>query len=285
MRHVPVALLLTVAIAAGASAQEARPTLDKIKATGAISFGFRETSLPFSYLDKDRKPAGYSVELCLRIAGGVQRRLGLKDLAVNWAPVTPSSRIAELVRGGIDLECGSTTITFSRMEQVDFSFLTFVDGASLLATSASKVMGVGDLGGKRVAVIPGTTTERALAAAMQKSLVSARLVEVGEHAEGLAALESGTADAYASDRVLLAGLTQKAKEPDKLVLSTQLFSYEPYAFMIRRGDTAFRVEVNRALASLYRSGEIVPIYEKWFGPFSRASPLVHALYLLQSLPE
>src|SRR5262247_354979 len=178
MRTLPVALLLTLTIVGHALGQEARPTLDKIKATGAISIGYRETSIPFSFLDKDKKPAGYSVDLCLRFITAVQQRLGLKDLRVNWVPVTPSSRTPELVRGGIDLECGSTTITFSRMEQVDFSFLTFVDGGSLLATKASKITGVSDLGGKRVAVIPGSTTERALAAAMQKSLVSARIVEV-----------------------------------------------------------------------------------------------------------
>jgi ABC-type amino acid transport substrate-binding protein len=225
------------------------------------------------------------VELCTRIAGAIQQRLGLKDLAVRWVPVTPSTRIPELIRGGVDIECGSTTITFSRMEQVDFSFLTFVDGGSLLATAASKVTGVGDLGGKRVAAVPGTTTERALAAAMQKNMVSARVIEVADHAEGLDALETGKADAYASDRVLLAGLTLKAKDASKLVLSNQLYSYEPYALMIRRGDTAFRVEVNRALAALYRSGAIQPIYEKWFGPFDRAGSLIQAVYLLQSLPE
>ena len=285
MKALAIALILMVGTAGTASGQEARPTLDKIKATGAISIGYRETSIPFSFVDKDRKPAGYSVELCQRIATAIQQRLGLKEMAVNWVPVTPSNRVPDLVRGSIDIECGSTSITFSRMEQVDFSFLTFVDGGSLLATAASKVTGVGDLGGKRVAVIPGTTTERVLAAAMQKSLISARVVEVGDHAEGLAALESGTADAYASDRVLLGGLTQKAKDPGKLVLSGQSFSYEPYALMIRRGDTAFRVEVNRALAALYRSGQIVPIYEKWFGPIDQASPMVRAVYLLQSLPE
>jgi glutamate/aspartate transport system substrate-binding protein len=278
-------LLLGALLAAPASAQEARLTLDKIKATGAILVGYRETSIPFSFTDKDRRPTGYSVELCTRIAGAIQQRLGLKDLAVRWVPVTPSTRIPELIRGGIDIECGSTTITFSRMEQVDFSFLTFVDGGSLLATAASKVTGVGDLGGKRVAVVPGTTTERALAAAMQKNTVSARVIEVGDHAEGLDAIETGKADAYASDRVLLAGLTLKAKDAGKLVLSNQLYSYEPYALMIRRGDTAFRVEVNRAVASLYRSGAIQPIYEKWFGPFDRAGSLIQAVYLLQSLPE
>jgi glutamate/aspartate transport system substrate-binding protein len=286
MKKTPaLALVLGLILAAPASAQEARLTLDKIKATGTILLGYRETSIPFSFVDKDGKTTGYSVELCQRIAGAIQQRVGVKDLAIRWVPVTPSTRIPELIRGGIDLECGSTTITFSRMEQVDFSFLTFVDGGSLLATADSKITGVGDLGGKRVAVVPGTTTERALAAAMQKNMVSARVVEVADHAEGLATLETGKADAYASDRVLLAGLTLKAKNTDKLVLSGQIYSYEPYALMIRRGDTAFRVEVNRALASLYRSGAIQPIYEKWFGSFDRAGTLVQSVYLLQSLPE
>jgi len=285
MSKILIALIFVVAMAGPAVGQEVRPTLDKIKATGAIALGYRETSIPFSFLDKDKKPVGYSVELCLRIVAAVQQRLGLKELAVHWVPVTPSNRIPDLVRGAIDLECGSTSITFSRMEQVDFSFLIFVDGASLLATAASNVTGVSDLGGKRVAVIPGTTTERALTSTLQKSHISARVVEVADHAEGLAALENGTADAYASDRLLLAGLTLKAKDAGQFVLSGQLFSYEPYALMIRRGDTAFRVEVNRTLAALYRSNEIIPIYEKWFGPFARAGLLVQAVYLLQGLPE
>jgi glutamate/aspartate transport system substrate-binding protein len=200
-------------------------------------------------------------------------------------PVTPSSRISDLVNGVIDLECGSTTTTFSRMARVDFGFLIFVDGGSLLATTASNIAGVATLGGKRVAVVPGTTTEQVLATALQKHRINAQVIEVGDHAEGLAALEGGKADAYASDRALLAGLLSQAKEPGKFRLSAEYFSYEPYALMIRRGDTAFRVEVDRALAGLYRSGQIVPIYEKWFGPFRDANPLVQAVYQLQSLPE
>ena len=285
MIRVALAFLLTAMVAGQTTAQETRPTLDKIKGAGAITLGFREASIPFSFLDKDKKPAGYSVDLCLRVVAAVQQRLSLKDLKVNWVPETPSTRVPDLVRGMIDLECGSTTITFTRMEQVDFSFLTFVDGASLLSTTVSKIARVGDLGGKRVGVIPGTSTQQALDAALRKSLVNAQVVEVSEHAEGLAALEKGTLDAYASDRALLAGLTLKAKEPDKLQLSNEYYSYEPYALMVRRGDTAFRVEVNRALASLYRSGEIAPIFEKWFGPAMRSSPLIQSLFLLQSLPE
>jgi ABC-type amino acid transport substrate-binding protein len=278
-------LLAAAMLVSPAMAQEARPTLDKIKASRAIALGFRETSVPFSFQDKDKKPAGYSVDLCGRIAGAIQQRLGLADLKTNWVPETPSSRIPDLVKGTIDLECGSTTVTFTRMEQVDFSFLTFIDGGSLLSTTASKIGAVSDLGGKRVAVIPNTTTSPALAAAMRKRGVTAQVVDVADHAQGLAALEKGAVDAYASDRVLLAGLILKAKEPDKLQLSNEYFSYEPYALMVRRGDTAFRVEVNRALAALYRSGEIGPIFDKWFGPALRASSLIQALFLLQGLPE
>src|SRR5262249_25119128 len=135
MRATGIALVFAVLSTAPAAGQEARPTLEKIKATGAIALGYRETSSPFSCAARHKKPAGSSVDLCLRAATAIQHRLGMKELAVNWAPVTPSSRIGELIRGGIDLECGSTTITFSRMEQVDFTFLTFVDGASLLATT------------------------------------------------------------------------------------------------------------------------------------------------------
>jgi glutamate/aspartate transport system substrate-binding protein len=280
-----IALSLGLLMAPPAAGQEARLTLDKIKELQSISLGYRTGSAPFAFLDKDKKPTGYSVELCLRIATAVQRKLGLTELKVNWVAVTPSSRIPDLVEGAIDLECGSTTITFSRMARVDFSFLTFVDGASVLATTASGIGSVSDLAGKRVAVIPGTTTELALAAALRKALIAARVVEVREHSEGLTALENGTVDAYVSDRVLLGGLRAQVKDPGRLRLSSQTFSYEPYGLMIRRGDAPFRVEVNRALAALYRSGEIVRIYEKWFGPFSGASPLVQAVYLIQSLPE
>jgi ABC-type amino acid transport substrate-binding protein len=285
MVKLAISLLAAAMLVSPAIAQEARPTLDKIKATGSIALGFRETSVPFSFQDKDNKPAGYSVDLCSRIAGSIQQRLGLTDLKTNWVPETPASRIPDLVRGTIDLECGSTTVTFTRMEQVDFSFLTFVDGGSLLSTTASKISAVSDLGRKRVAVIPSTTTYPALAAAMRKRGVTAQVVEVADHAEGLAALEKGAVDAYASDRVLLAGLILKAKQPDKLQLSNEYFSYEPYALMVRRGDTAFRVEVNRALAALYRSDEIGPIFEKWFGPALRTSSLIQALFVLQGLPE
>jgi glutamate/aspartate transport system substrate-binding protein len=214
----------------------------------------------------------------------VRQSLKLTDLKVAWEAVTPGDRIAKLVKGTIDLECGSTTITFGRMEQVAFSHMIFVDGGSLLATVDSGITTVKDLAGKRVGVIANTTTEKALRTAASAASVHLTQIMLTDHGEGLRGLEEGRLDAYASDRLLLAGLQGTAKNPARLRLSGEYFSYEPYALMMRRGDNAFQANVNRTLSALYRSG-LISIYEKWFGPFSGASPLVKALYLLHTWPD
>jgi len=264
--------------------QEIRPTLDKIKETGAIQLGYRETSRPFSFRGSDGQPAGFSIDLCTQVTGALRESLKLPALKAAWVPVTPADRILKLVQGTIDLECGSTTITFGRMEQVAFSHMISVDGGSLLATAESGIGTVKDLAGKRVGVIPNTTTEKALAAALTGASIQTTVVPVSEVAEGLRGLEEGRFDAYASDRLLLASLLTTAKNPAKLRLSGDYFSYGPYALMMRRGDNAFQARVNRTLSTLYRAG-LVQIYERWFGPFATASPLVKALYLLHSWPD
>jgi glutamate/aspartate transport system substrate-binding protein len=276
-----VAVLLTIP----AAGQHPQSTLDKIKATKTISLGYRESSFPFSYVGEDKKPTGYSVDLCTRIAAGVQQQLGLADLTSKWVVVTPENRLAMVANGTVDLECGSTTNTLSRQEQVDFSSMTFVDGGSLLVASTANIGRLSDIAGKRVAVVPGTTTEKVMAEALQKAKLTVQMISVKEHAEGIAALENGQADAYASDRVILIGLAMTSKDPTKWAIADQYFSYEPYGLMLRRGDADFRLAVNRVLARLYRSGEIVAIYERWFGSFERTSNLLQAMYLLHSLPE
>lgn len=285
MRSGLVTCILVLTIAGPAATQELRPTLDKIKETGAINLGYRETSRPLSFAGKDGKPTGYSVDLCEQVASAMRHALKLSELKINWVTVTPAERIPKLIKGMTDLECGSTTITFGRMEQVAFSHMIFVDGGGILATSSSGIRGLKDLGGKRVGVIPNTTTEKALGAALDRLSLQATVMTVSEHGEGLRGLEEGRLDAYASDRLLLAGLLATAKDPAALRLSGEYYSYEPYALMMRRGDNAFQAQVNRTLSALYRSGEIVPIYERWFGPFPAASPLVQALYLLHSWPD
>jgi ABC-type amino acid transport substrate-binding protein len=156
-------LLLSLAVLASPTlAAEPEPTLKKIKRTNTITLGYRESSRPFSFVGDDGKPAGYSVDLCTRVAAGVGKELGLPNLQVKWIKVTVENRIQTVVNGTADLECGSTTASLTRQEQVDFSLLTFVDGGSLLVTDSSNILGVSTLGGKRVAIIPGTTTEKSL---------------------------------------------------------------------------------------------------------------------------
>ena len=289
-RHVTAAtsatLFLTIALLAGpALAAEPEGTLKKIKRTNTITLGHRDSSRPFSFVGDDGKPAGYSVDLCTSVAASVGKELALPNLQVKWVKVTVENRMQAVTAGTIDLECGSTTASLSRQERVDFSNLTFADGGSLLATDASMIRGVSTLGGKRVAIIPGTTTEKGLADALKKHTVSATMVPVKDHASGVAALDDGTADAYASDRVILIGVGRTSKNPAKLSLIDEYFTYEPYGLMLRRGDSAFRLSVNRTLASVYRSGEIVPIYQKWFGSMTTAGPILGAMYLLNGLPE
>jgi ABC-type amino acid transport substrate-binding protein len=247
--------------------------------------GYREASLPFSYVSNEKKPVGYVVDLCARVAAGIQQQLGLDNLQVKWTLVTPENRIAMVTNGTVDLECGTTTNTLSRQEQVDFSSMTFVDGGSLLVNTDANINRLSDLAGKRVALVPGTTTEKVMAEALEKANLTVQVIKVKEHADGIAALENGTADAYASDRVILIGLAMTSKDPTKLAIADQYFSYEPYGLMLRRGDADFRLAVNRVLARLYRSGEIVQVYERWFGPFEHTSNLLQAMYLLHSLPE
>ena len=277
-----LALLLT----APAMAAEPTGTLKKIKDSGSIAIGYRDSSVPFSFVGTDQLPTGYSIDLCRQVVGSLQAQLGLPKLSIKWVNVNAESRLTSVANGSVDLECGSTTHTLTRQEIVDFSLTTFVDGASLLVTTASGIKGVADLSGKRIAVIPNTTTERALADWFRvNNVIGAKVSNVKLHVEGLAALDNGQIDAYATDRVILFGLATNSKDASRLSLLQEYFSYEPYGLVLRRDDPAFRLAVDRALATMYRSRAVVPIYEKWFGPISRATNLIQGMYLLNALPE
>ena len=284
MRRLLGSTVLLCLLAAPSLAAAQEDTLAKIKRTGAILLGFTKLSAPFSSLGGDGKPQGYSIDLCLRIADSVKKDLPLPQLNVKWAEVTAENRVASVINGTVDIECGTTTKTLSRMAQVDFSLLIFLDGGSLMVTTASGIDKLKDLPGKRVAVIPGTTTESAMRV-VTKLIQNITVMSVKDHAEGLAALDDGKVDAYASDRALLGGLAVNSRNPAKLKLIDEFISYEPYALMMRRGDPGVQLAVDRALTRLYRSAEVVPIYEKWFGPFSAGSNLMAALYILNSVPE
>ncbi len=279
---------VVVMIAGGglpAAGQELEGTLKKIKASATLTIGYRESSPPFSFLGADKRPIGFSIDLCRQVARDIQQRLGLADLKLSWVAVTPESRIAAITQGTVDIECGSTTVTLARHEQVDFSLMTFLDGGSLLTLSTSNLRGLGDLAGKRIAVARGTTTEKALAEYLKGEFITVQTVLVKDQAEGVAALEAGRVDAYASDRSILIGLALTSKDPKGYALANVGFSYEPYALMVPRNDAAFRLAVNRTLARLYRSGEIASIFDGWFGGFGKPSGALQALYRINALPE
>ena len=265
-------------------AQDLDGTLKKIKTSGTFTIGYRDAAPPFSFSGPDKKPVGYSIELCTYVANAVQKQLGLANLNVAWVPVTAENRIDMVVQGKIDIECGTTTATLSRQERVDFSLMTFVDGGSLLTTSDKGIREMADFSGKRIAVIPGTTTEKALAEYLKKKSISVQTVRVKDHPDGMRAIEEGTAEAFASDRGILIGLAA-SKDPTRYFLANMFFSYEPYGFVVRRNDAAFRLVVNRALAELYRSGLVETIYDRWFGALGKGGEAIQIMYLLNGLPE
>ena len=263
----------------------AAATLDRIKDTGTITFGYRDGAPPFSFKDREGRIRGYSAELCIRVATAIQRELSLKELKIEWLPADAGTRLDMVASGKVNAECGTTTITLSRMQTVDFSLPIFVDGGSVLVRAKSKLVRLADLKGKKIAVIGGTTTEPALARALNVIESPAVLVPVKNGAEGMALLTQGKVDGYAGDRVVLAGLRMRAQFPDSFEFVGNDFSFEPYALVLPRNDPDFRLAVNRALAGLYRSGDIDPIFQRWLGSLGKPGSLLHAMFYLNTLPE
>jgi len=277
--------LLTILIfAVPAAAQNLDGTLKKIKSSGVLTLGYRESAPPFSFPGPDKQPVGYSIDLCTHVARAIQKQLGV-TLKLNWVPVNAQNRIDMVADGQVDIECGTTTATLSRQERVDFTLMTFVDGGSLMTLADAQLRSGADLAGKRIGVIAGTTTEKALNKLLQEKFISAEQVKFKDQIEGRTALENKKIDVFASDRGILIGLAITAKDPKRFALADMYFSYEPYGFVVRRNDGAFRLAVNRALAGLYRSGAVVPVYERWFGAFGKPSEPLQAMYLLNGLPE
>jgi ABC-type amino acid transport substrate-binding protein len=280
------ALLIVMILCAVQSvqAQELDGTLKRIKASSTINLGYVQFAPPFSLLGPDKVPAGYSIDLCKHVASVIQKQLNV-NLKLNWVEVTTENRMNLVDQGKVDLECSTSTITLSRQDKVDFSLMTFIDGASFLTLTSSPIRSLSDLSGKRIAVIPGTTTEKALAKFLKDEFITAVTVPVKDHTEGRTALERGNVAAFASDQGILIGLALTTADPKRFTLSDRLISYEPYGFMLHRNDAAFRTAVNRALAGLYRSGEVLAIYDRWFGVLGKPSEALKGMYMLNGLPE
>jgi len=267
-----------------AAAAAASATIDRIKSTGVVRFAYREAAAPFSFKEGERV-RGYAAELCERVAESIRAGLGMARLDVQWRGVDAATRLDAVAKGEVDAECGTTTITLGRMERVDFSVPIYVDGGSVLVRAGAKIARLAGLKGRRIAVIPGTTTERALTAQLSAIGAPATLVPVANLAEGMAALAAGKVDGVAGDRIVLTWQRARAAKPVTYAFVGDDFSYEPYAIVVRRDDPDFRLAVNRALVGLYRSGEIDAIFHRWFGGLGAPGPLLHAMFYLQQYQD
>ena len=276
---------MLIACASVGTAAAASPTLDRIKERGSIIFSYRNAAPPFSYKDREGRIKGYSVDLCLRVAALIQKELAMRELKIEWVSVEAATRLEAVATGKVDADCGTTTISLSRMETVDFSVPIFVDGGGVLVRAKKKPMRMADLKGKRVAVIAGTTTEQALVRTLNSLSAPAVLVPVANGAEGMALLDRGEVEGYAGDRIVLANLKLRAPNPGALTFVTGDFSYEPYGIVVRRDDPDFKLAVNRALVGLYRTGDIDAIFQRWLGALGRPGTLLHAMFYLNTLPE
>ncbi len=286
MRAMLLGLAVVCLQVSTSAASELTGTLKRIDDTGQMNLGFRESEPPMSFRDQSGRPIGYSIDLCEHIAAGVKRKLGRSDITVNYVPVTAENRFTAIETASIDILCGATTKTLGRSERVGFTQLTFATGASLLSMEDKKVADVMGLKGKRVAVVSSTTTIVALKGALNEKLVDATVVPVSSAAEGMALLEKGEVDAYSSDQVVLIGQVIARNNEKKYFLSEELFSFEPFALAVTRGDADFQLIADRALSQLNRSGQIAEIYRKWFSRFGAKPPLVlKALYKLNATPE
>ncbi len=252
-------------LAGQAEAQELTGTLKKIKETGIINIGYRDSSIPFSYLDDNQKPIGFAIDICLKIVEAVKRELKLDNLTTEFNPVTSSTRIPLLANGTIDLECGSTTNNPERLKQVAFTNTHFLTATRFISKKSGKLNGIEDLKGKSVASTSGTTNIKQLTEANAARNLGINIIPAKEHAESFLMVETDRAVAAVLDDILLASFAAGSKDPDAYVISTDAFSKpEPYGIMLRKDDPAFKKVADQATAALYRSAEGQKLYEKWF---------------------
>ena len=261
-----IGVALAAVLSAGqANAEELTGTLKKIKETGTITIGYRDSSIPFSYLDDNQKPVGFAIDICYRIVDAVKKELKLDKLAVELNPVTSSTRIPLLANGTIDLECGSTTNNPDRLKQVAFANTHFLTATRFVSKKSSKLGSIEDLRGKTVASTSGTTNIKQLTETNAARNLGINIIPAKEHAESFLMVETDRAVAAVLDDILLASFVAGSKDPDAYVISTDAFSKpEPYGIMLRKDDPAFKKVADEATAALYQSPEGERLYDKWF---------------------
>jgi glutamate/aspartate transport system substrate-binding protein len=263
-------LMLGLAFAAalcagGARAEELTGTLKKIQETGVITLGYRDTSIPFSYLDGDQKPVGFAMDICAKVVEAVKQELKLDKLEVRLTSVSSSTRIPLLANGTIDLECGSTTNNIDRQRQVAFSNTHFLTATRFVSKKSSRINSIDDLKGRTVVSTSGTTNIKQLTEANAARNLGVNIIAANDHAEAFLMVETDRAVAFVMDDILLAALVAGSKQPEGYVISTGAFSKaEPCGIMLRRDDPAFKKVVDAATAALFQNPEGQKTYDKWF---------------------
>lgn len=261
-------LCLMPALAFGQSVD----TLEKIRQSKQIAIGVRINSLPFSTLAQGN-PTGYSVDLCNKVLDSMRKELKLSDLKVRYVPVTAADRIAKLKSGDIDIECGATVNTKSRQADAAFSYSTFFAGEKLLVRAGSNIQDVDALAGRTIAVVKGTTAEKMFAQIRDSRFHNLKLVPYDSLQDAFSAVEAGKADALAQTDVLTESVRVNARNPDAFVMTPQAMSVEPMGLMVRKNDKALLSMVDRTLTTLYSSGEINAIYDRWFNTATYKMPM------------
>jgi glutamate/aspartate transport system substrate-binding protein len=251
-------------VAGPAFAQELTGTLKKIKETGTITLGHRESSLPFSYYDDKQQVVGYAMDLCTRIVDGVKNELKLPKLETKLNPVTSATRIPLMANGTVDLECGSTTNNLDRQKQVAFTITHFVTANRFVSKKSAALKTVDDLKGKTVVSTSGTTNIKQITEIGAQKGLNLNILAAKDHAEAFLMVETGRAAAFVMDDILLFSLVAGSKAPQDYVISTDALSVEPYGIMLRREDAPFKKVVDETMIATYRGGAINAIYDKWF---------------------
>lgn len=276
-----VAVFFTVGLAHAQTPADSR--LKRITDSKSIKLGYRAAATPFSYQNAGQEPAGYTIDLCKGIVDSLSKQLG-SELKIEWVQVTTQNRFEMVSSGKADMECGSSTITLGRMQEVDFSNITFVESTGLVVKADSGITNAAGLAGKKIAVVANTSNERALAELVKQGKLTATLMPVKDREEGIATLEKGAVDAYASDKLLLVGA--RFSDAKAMSMLPDELSIEPYGIVLPRGDWALRLAVNRGLAQIYGSGQIVGIFGKWFNQIGlRPGPLLLGAFTLGALPQ
>lgn len=284
-----VLLVVSLSLIFGAaSAENHTYTLQRVAETGEFRIGFVPDAPPLSFLDNDGNAAGYSIDLCRHIASTIRNELGLEKIDIVFKPlVSMEERLSAIENREVDIECGATTVTLSRRERVDFTLMTFITGSAVLSRKADSIDSIDDITGGKIAVLSGTTTEDVMRSVIEVNELDVDLKLIDSHDEGMDLLNSGKVDGYASDRAMLIGQVfrdQNAK--NQYALTRTAFSFEPYAMMIPRGDTEFRLVADKALASLFRTARIRRVYHNWFGRNGEPlSSIVEAMYQFQAVGE